>query len=220
MAFNILTLLRLRSGSKLTHPTKTHTRSPHQLFKPTPLSMPQNPGSQILPCGCSRSHVLIQNLDTVVENPYPGRSSAFSSTSTATTTSTSSPASLHRQDTDFEDSGCQFQYYLPHISNSVTDFYTDQEWVAYDIRDGNEEAETEILITEDLELQFIHDDDFQYYPTSEMGTKSVISNATEISPTMGTSLKRTKLMKKKVWEEFWLEKVVLRVLAKMRLRAK
>lgn len=116
--------------------------------------------------------------------------------------------------------GWHFQYYLPHISNSSADFYTSQDWVAYDMREASEQVETETLIAGDLDLPFIHEDDFNYYPATadELSCASGFSTDTDESLLAGRRLKRTKLAKKKEWEEFWLERAFVRMMAKLRLR--
>jgi hypothetical protein len=126
-----------------------------------------------LPCGCTRKQILIQNLATIQEAPTPN-SFAFPG-STATFSSTSASQGLERADTDFniplpieETDTIQFKYYLPHISTSTSDFYTDCEWIAYDQLSPNEEAETEALFfassPSTVDLPFIARDSFIYYP--------------------------------------------------------
>jgi hypothetical protein len=62
---------------------------------------------------------------------------------------------------DTQDVGI-FQYYLPHISSKNEDHYA--SWVAFDMRDANEQAETEEMVLNDFDLPFVEEDDFNYYP--------------------------------------------------------
>ena len=112
-----------------------------------------------------------------------------------------------------------FHCYMSHISSSTTDFYTDSHWDAYDIDDADELAETEKAILDDMELPFIYNDDFNYYPepdelpyTDEMGTtEGLIDN--------GHHAKALKVLKKKkAGERFWLEEIFRRLLVKLRPR--
>lgn len=57
-----------------------------------------------------------------------------------------------------------FQYYMPQISSSSRNFYTDTSWVAFDLIQPNEHAETEKTLLDDMNLPFVQEDDFNYYP--------------------------------------------------------
>jgi len=112
----------------------------------------------------------------------------------------------------------RFHYYLPHISSSSTDFYTESDGTAHDFVQPNEQAETEALwLSPDspagsLELPFIAEDDFNYYPEpAELPYHS--SDEEWLISTKRRSQRRSigKLRKKKVGQEFWLEKKVMRL---------
>ncbi|KAF2190588.1 hypothetical protein K469DRAFT_721489 [Zopfia rhizophila CBS 207.26] len=181
-------------------PTQIHTRSSHELYKPAPLPKLEHPGNTILPCGCSRSHALVSKLDTVKEDSYPGKISSFTSTS----------GSPRRGGDDF-----QFNYYLPHISDSITDFYTEQYFMVFDVN-GDEEVEKGTA--EQLELPFIHEDDFQYYPsTTDFGSQ--FSDSTDESPETRVSLTRARLTKKGAREEFRLERMMEKLVKKLSMRS-
>jgi hypothetical protein len=124
-----------------------------------------------------------------------------------------------------------FNYYLPHISDSTTDFYTDVDWVAYDLTEPNEQAETEALWLDmdstsegAVDLPFIAEDDFNYYPSpAELPYHS--SDEDWLINTEGRSQepRKTKLRKKKEGEGFWLERKVMRlvgVFERLSLRSK
>lgn len=159
----------------------THVRSPHQFYMPYPMTeqMTEHPGKAILPCGCTRSHVLVQKLDTIPEKPriYPSEASEFS----ITKSDTQEKSSLQRVDTDFDfDFDCpfpkhtrvEFRYYLPQISTSTTDLYTDCDWIAYDTIESSEQPERQGSLLsscpEDMELPSpISGDGWNYYPETE-----------------------------------------------------
>lgn len=147
MLFAKFLSLRKRSSSP-TPPKPASVRFTHQLFYPATDEPPlEHPGKQILPCGRSRSHIFLTQLNTInEENPKTKDTSAFPSTSDA----------LKRELDSF-----QFYYYLPHISNHGVDFYSDQGFVAYDL--GNFDAE--------LDLPVIENGDFEYYPKSPQAKK-------------------------------------------------
>jgi hypothetical protein len=85
--------------------------------------------------------------------------------------------------------------------------------------EANEQAETEELMARDYELPFIYEDDFNYYPeTSELPYNECMASTQE-SLVLGRGMKRMRLVKKKQWDEFWLEKVVLKLKKRFRLKA-
>ncbi|KAF2273312.1 uncharacterized protein EI97DRAFT_445049 [Westerdykella ornata] len=153
---------------------------------------------------------------------YPSTTASFSSTAPGRITPVSSssgppstPTSLHRSSTSFTDFSSVFsppdtafspvstgedetptyhwQYYIPHISTSTSDYYTDCSWIAFDVvrpqtgtsgcfLKGETEAEAEQSpeeriqmaqgmlspiprTPEEVELPEIGDDEFEYYPS-------------------------------------------------------
>ncbi|KAJ4297546.1 hypothetical protein N0V90_005438 [Kalmusia sp. IMI 367209] len=107
-------------------------------------------------------------------------------------------------------------------SHNSTYSYRDASWVVYNMLEPNEKVENKKTLNDDFELPFIRDDDFNYYPKLNPRPHGPYSNEemapTEESLVLGKAVKRTKSVKKKVWEDFSLEDVVLRALAKLRLK--
>lgn len=174
--------------------------------------------------------VLSKPLDTITERPMrpetsplpPERSLSFMSRWSVSAASTAAalpavvePFPLLGSPTPFD--RLSFQYYLPHISNSDVDLYTTQDWVAYDMREPNEQAETEQLIVADLELPFIREEEFNYYPETcrDQKDRSVRSTDKE-SLVLRGKVWRARLVKEGPDVEFWLEKMIERVLGKFR----
>ncbi|KAF2804095.1 uncharacterized protein BDZ99DRAFT_575738 [Mytilinidion resinicola] len=125
-------------------PTKpTHSRSAHQFYSPSPASSNASspPSKQILPCGCSRSHVLMSQLERPVE--------ADQETS----------KSLKREGDDFK-----FNYYLPHLSDRNIDFYAEQ---IQSPRHMLDDRAFEMDSAVELGLPYIDEGDFEYYPRSD-----------------------------------------------------
>ncbi|KAF1951049.1 hypothetical protein CC80DRAFT_553714 [Byssothecium circinans] len=135
------------------------------------------------------------------------------------------------------------QYYLPHVSTDCTDVYTTDDWVAYDMREPDEEAETEALILDDVDLPFIDEESFSYYPkATASGAEAEADGAwegevgeNEEEWVLGGELKRVKvveeeksvevvekkkkkktLVKKKAGYVFWLEKKIGALMKKMK----
>lgn len=124
----------------------------------------------------------------------------------------------------------RFHYYLPHISTSTTAFYTENDDMTTDLTEPNEQAETEALWlspcspdsnAESMELPFIAEDDFNYYPEpEELPYHS--SDEEWLIETKEREQKQTigKLRKKKEGQEFWLEKKVMRLVGMFERLAK
>ncbi|OCK85723.1 hypothetical protein K432DRAFT_448358 [Lepidopterella palustris CBS 459.81] len=150
MILSTLIFLRKRPNAAI-QSKPSHGRSEHQFYASKEALKPtEDPRKQVLPCGCTCSHVPLSQLPSITrESHRPTTSfSAFSST----------PESLKRVDGFF-----QFNYYLPHISDHVMDFYTDRAFVAYDVDDDEWEPER----AKQLALPEICDWDSQYYPGCE-----------------------------------------------------
>lgn len=160
----------------------------------------------------TRSGIHVQKLEPIIEIPSP-----YTEYNPSTKPRRDSCASWWSNSTASSQEAV-FQYYLPHISNSTSDFYTATDWVAYDMRDIHDQENTKQPIVAQLELPFIHEDDFNYYPTpSDLPYDENIAS-TEEGLVSGRKLKRTKLVKKKGWEMIWLERKVAKLLSKLKLR--
>ncbi|KAF1999170.1 hypothetical protein P154DRAFT_602012 [Amniculicola lignicola CBS 123094] len=197
---NILALLSPTPSQRST-PTQDPPKmsiNPNTPLPRIPLKVHEKPTSQVLPCGCLRSHVLISQLSPIPESTSLHAESTTSSASLSSTTTSSSPG-LHRPNsplycpqpplkTQFRKT-CEFHYYLPHVSSSTSDLYSSSEFVAFGINDSNngndiidandtfepptsptysdEFYETVEGVRSLLELPYIGDEDFEYYPRRE-----------------------------------------------------
>ncbi|KAF2789845.1 hypothetical protein K505DRAFT_391896 [Melanomma pulvis-pyrius CBS 109.77] len=199
-----------------------------------PISELEHSGSQVLPCGCRRSQVLLRSLDISAGDP-----SAFFSTATYTCVAPPTPTSLRHKGEVMGGPTCKqepvwpypgkFHYYLPHLSSSLHDFYTSQEGVARGVPSPMSPSPPNkytfgtgsLFYDEDevIGLPFINEEDFQYYPLGEVGRggRPRGGRETEKAPMMGDRWRRAGLVKKKAWEGFWLEGMILRGLRKVGL---
>jgi hypothetical protein len=199
--------------------------------------MSQKAGLKFLPCGCSYDQIIQAHKHTSTTSdpslPYPSAMSSFTHALPRRLSTRATPncaPALRVESPAAEAISPPFHYYLPHISDSTTDFYTDCSWIAYDLCEPNEQAETEALLFPssssspedlDLDLPFIADDDWNYYlATAELPYHSsdeegcLVENTRERTGSPGQERVRpkTKLRKKKDWEGFWLERKVNRTL--------
>jgi hypothetical protein len=74
---------------------------------------------------------------------------------------------------------------MPHISSSSIDFYTDASWIAFDLRESNEQEETEEMLINDIDLPFVQEDDFNYYPELSPRVHGPSSAVADESPVLG-----------------------------------
>ena len=85
-----------------------------------------------------------------------------------------------------------------------------------------ERVATNKMFTDDFELPFIQDNEFDYYPEPSPRSHKLYGDdrmaTTERSLVLGKASKRTKLVKKKVWDDLWLESVLVKMLTKLRLK--
>ncbi|KAF2658422.1 hypothetical protein K491DRAFT_676460 [Lophiostoma macrostomum CBS 122681] len=218
----------------------------------------------VLPCGCKRNHVLISKLSPITEcsSHYPGPTSAFSSSSSSPSstpqpsTSRSSTPSLQRS-IDMHDfpishphspepsttalpsaTELDFQYYIPHLSTSTHDVYTDCSWIAFDTL-GHSADDLDACMaalvfpdwsSENMNIPLIREDQYKYYPDHEhehghehesgesapdedMDLESFRRLVDEVIGGRGAQRKtggagRRRLKKKRAREEFWLERKV------------
>ncbi|KAF2865400.1 hypothetical protein BDV95DRAFT_587013 [Massariosphaeria phaeospora] len=202
MAYHILPKLKPR--------TKSHARSPHQFFKPaSPTTasamasfLKPKPATQPLPCGCSRPHMLVPKLDTIVESPLNDKFA---------------PSSPRRPDTtDRVVLTPKFHYYIPQMSTSQEDLYTSKMPRVYVPTTAATFLNSPVSEDDDLELPYIREDDFPYYPRLVERDGEADDRVTEKSLT-GCTLKRGKLVMKMSGEEYWLEKRVVGVLRKLKI---
>lgn len=83
---------------------------------------------------------------------------------------------------------------MPHISSSSIDFYTDASWIAFDLRESNEQEETEEMLINDIDLPFVQEDDFNYYPELSPRVHGPSSAVADESPVLGKG-KEVKIMR-------------------------
>ncbi|KAF2470686.1 uncharacterized protein BDR25DRAFT_355157 [Lindgomyces ingoldianus] len=91
--------------------------------------------------------------------------------------------------------GMQFHYYLPHISDSVTDYYTEKSWVAYDVYDEKEERTP--FLSRIWSCPSFMTATFQFYPSFVELSKQL---STKKSSSIETMIKGAKLAKNKEGE--------------------
>ncbi|KAF2446854.1 hypothetical protein P171DRAFT_240449, partial [Karstenula rhodostoma CBS 690.94] len=163
-----------------------HRRSQNQLYTPSVRHHPGKRISSIIPCTCSDPHILSHpGKPCLVEilSPSPEslfrRSKRYGLVSPLSSRSSSSSLSSDSVEEEVEHAqdGPAFRYYLPHISSNSVDYYTDASWVAFDMRDANERAETEEMLLGDFDLPFVDEDDFNYYPGKSLRPLSAAEDA-------------------------------------------
>ncbi|KAF2708474.1 hypothetical protein K504DRAFT_456466 [Pleomassaria siparia CBS 279.74] len=219
------------SSSRHGRSTSTKQRRPCNGFKPLPpLPKFTHLLSQRLPCGCPRLQSSpYQDTDDELLDLYPEQSPVFSA-SAIPSTSTSLHGEIKPTSEDWPYTG-RFHYYLPRISSRSNDVYTSDTHAAYDIctscseSSSSESSSSENSSTnaesdssgfqQDLKLPWINDDDFQYYPRSDMGAQESLEleRTNEKTPIIEDESrgKRSTKKKKKKEEEgrgFRLDKVV------------
>jgi hypothetical protein len=157
-------------------------------------------------CEYLHSHVVVENNSSAFSTPTP-YTSIVPSTATSLHGSQSITSTISQQ---------IWPYSLRSISSSLNDLCTSQEGVAYDIHAHQNTSEV-VLDPHDYEesvkLPLIHEQNFQYYPTSkiEMQTTELERKRdVEKIPMIKEEVKKTKLVKKNRWERFRLEKVGLK----------
>ncbi|KAF2115625.1 hypothetical protein BDV96DRAFT_658871 [Lophiotrema nucula] len=196
------------------------------IFKVTPLPPLERPVDVVLPCGCWHSKVLHKIFGAVPDDHPHHRQTlgpmSTSSSSLPTPEGDAGASLLRSHDTfpNFHEPHC-FQYYLPLISDSQNDFYTEQDWVAFDmlspaLTQFSSEDEFVRSVAEIQELPVIRDQDFQYYPNSAWSASTGDGEGDALIEKK-LKKKRAKLVKKKAWEEFRIEKTVRRWLGRMKL---
>jgi hypothetical protein len=99
-----------------------------------------------------------------------------------------------------------FQYYVPELSTSRTDFYNEDCVAGADEDSGSEPASHD-----NLELPFIHEDNFPYYPEQRCELPSYETNGS----LEGDSVARSEIKEVEVVKK---EKSVSRLLRKLRLK--
>jgi hypothetical protein len=95
------------------------------------------------------------------------------------------------------------------------------DWLAYDVRESNEQTGTKELAAygfADYNLPFIGENDFNYYPRLCESPYNDSMDSTRDGLVLGGELKGTRLARKKHWEEFWLEKATSKLLSRLRLK--
>ncbi|KAF1978021.1 hypothetical protein BU23DRAFT_654241 [Bimuria novae-zelandiae CBS 107.79] len=173
---------RLTINTHVPRPLSQHRRSPHQYNSPP---VRHHTGTHfrdtidIIPCTCSDSHIIappgMPCLADILKPPTPipesvcppskrsSRSTPINDPPSPTSRWSKRTESFHsieepqveRQD------DLAFCYYLPRISSTTKDHYTDAPWVAFDVRKSDEQTESEEM---EFDLPFVQDKDFQYYP--------------------------------------------------------
>ncbi|KAH7117116.1 hypothetical protein B0J11DRAFT_510120 [Dendryphion nanum] len=205
----------------------------------------------------------------------PSKESGYSSLRSSTNNSDSTPSihsktptSLYRSHEEFEliystdndnkrASEAKFLYYLPHASTSTRDFYTELDWVAYDIIERlldspikpmktkatqttaepkktdptpsdtvrppsepapNELGETSAALFAHLELPFIHEQEWNYYPPQSdppyhSSDESLLIQNPE--PKRSAAEKGAKKLKK-TDDDFWVEDKIDDIVASIR----